>query len=246
MRCTSVPRSDSGPSLCTSPTLNCLRWEECENADENASTSNSAFSFQCTLSCATAEETWQTLDEQRKDMTRQLRLARQKERRMQRQQVGAVLPKCLRAVLLLLYVFGGYTPDIAQSDWNLQRQRKKLGALAHEDSKRRVENIFLQCEHDELESLLDRSNHASRIPLRRASYWANKMKLAGWVRACKLQQGLAPSNRLLVCKWNAIRRATPFLWKADDHLCPSIHSGSRVLLWRWRRAVRGRWKPIRI
>ena len=179
-------------------------------------------------------------------MTRQLKLARQQERRKKRQEAAVVLPKCLRVVLLLLYVFGGYRPDFAQSYWNLQRSRKKLRALAQEESKCRIENIFLECDLEELDRLSDPNRARSTTALRRASYWFNKMKLAEWVRMCNLQQGLAPCSRLVVCKWNALRRSTPFLWKIDDHLDPSVNAGSRVLLWRWRRAVRGRWKPIRV
>ena len=196
--------------------------------------------------CMTLEEHAEDLDARQKEVQKRLRNARKRQLYHERLQAATSMSSFLRTVLVLLYVFGGYRVELAQSYWSHQRRRKKLAPLQANDSKRRIENEFLEIADDDLESLLTPAIIQKKTFWRRAGYWQNKMKLATWVRRCNVEQGLAPSTRMLVNEYNRLKMSTPFLIKIDGHLDPGQQSSTRVMVHRWRRAVNGKWRSIRV
>ena len=193
------------------------------------------------------EETAQDLASQKVQLAKRLRNATRRQRYHARLQTVQSISSFLRTVLVLLYVFGGYRVELAQSYWSWQRKRKKLVPLSPNDSKRHIENLFLEVPDENLASLFQTSPGPSeKSAWRRACSWQNKVKLAQWVRKKNIAHGLAPNTRMLVNEYNRIIKSAPFLIRAHDYLDPGTQSSSRVMVHRWRRAVMGKWRSIRV
>ena len=196
--------------------------------------------------CMSLEEAAEDLARRQAEVRRRLKNARSRQLYHERLQTATSVSSFLRTVLVLLYVFGGYRVELAQSYWAWQRKRKKLVPLEPSLTKRQIVDFFLEVPDEHLPSLLNPDVTDQKSAWRRACSWQNKVKLATWVRTCNVAKGLAPSSRMLINEYNRLRNDTPFLIKAEHHGDPATVSSTRVMVHRWRRAVQGKWKSIRI
>ena len=196
--------------------------------------------------CQTAEEAVNDLAQGCAALTKLLKNVRQRQKYHNELNNASKLSKFMKTVLVLLYVFGGYEVSLAQSFWVHKRKKEKRPALASSTTKRRIEDLFVSYSDDALIILVDSATTPEKRAWRQAVYWQNKMKLRQWVRLQNVQKGVAPSSRMVICQYNRLRKDTPFLLLPGDHPDPSTSSSSRVFLHRWRRAVHGKWKTIRI
>ena len=159
---------------------------------------------------------------------------------------ATTLSRFMETVLVLLYVFAGYNDSLATTYWVNQQKKKKRPLLPTSEIRRRIEDIFLSYDDDDLSCLVDPNQTSQKYAWRRAAYFQNKMKLKRWVRTQNVQRGLAPNSRMVIREYNILRKDTPFLLLQTDHPDPATNSSSRVFLNRWRKEVRGRWKAIRV
>ena len=93
----------------------------------------------------TVRERLARLDAEKKALTRRLAVLKQKtQRKKKRDDIFAMsLSDSFKWILLLLYVFGGYSVDIAQAYWVRKRSRKKLPPLEPVDTKAYIEELYL-------------------------------------------------------------------------------------------------------
>ena len=172
----------------------------------------------------------------------------------------------LHATLLLIFYLSGWNTDLAVIYWQKRREGEHRPPLPQEVLRTKFEDLFLQCDVNDLAELADPSgtpafllNHpgaqgvkAARLLKSRqycraqAESFLRKMRLRQWVSQANSARGVAPSTTLLVERYN--RDLVQF--SGSEHLLqlrsPATDRYARLWAHRWRRFVHGRWSKLRV
>ena len=196
----------------------------------------------------TARERLDHLEAEKKRLTASLRVLKQKARRRTgKDDIAALsLSDSFKWILLLLYVFGGYSVELAQTYWIRKRAQKKLSPLLPADTKAYIEDLYLATEDTAIWECAESNTSAHKFARKQAYVWHAKAKLREYVRNSNIHRGVAPSSRIIARRYNHFLDDIPFGVRPGALDDPAEDVGARVFLCRWRRSHGSKWGRIRV
>ena len=196
----------------------------------------------------TVREQVARLDAEKKALSQRLEALTQKsKRKRKRDDIHALsLSNSFKWILLLLYVFGGYSVDIAQAYWVRKRSRKKLPPLQSVNIKFYIEELYLATDDIAIWQCAESNTSAHKFARKQAYVWHTKWKLKEYVRNSNVLRGVAPSSRIIARRYNQLLDDVPFGIRPRALDDPADAVSARVFLYRWRQSHRSKWGRIRV
>ena len=176
---------------------------------------------------------------------RRLEKIQQRRAEQERPGIGSV-SQCLKWILLMLYVLGGYSVVCAESYWVQQRKKRKKPPYSSELMTPFIEDLFMAVDNEKIFSTLEEESQQHKFSRLQAFSWFSQHRLRDWVREKNLRKGLAVPSRYLTEHYNKLLQDIPFEIRLHPQDDPRSAGAARVFLWRWRQKFKSKWGRIRV
>lgn len=183
-----------------------------------------------------------------KEIRQRLNVLRCRQHRKRKQERFSMRPvsESFQWILLMLYVFGGYSVECAQNYWVQQRRRKRQPPYPQEATRKFIEDVFLNVNTDEMWATIEGDTAMHKYARRQAFAWHTKSCLQGWVRKKNVTNGLAVPSRMVTQQYNALLNDIPFQIRPHALDDPRSDGYARVFLARWRRSFKSKWGRVKV
>ena len=184
---------------------------------------------------------------QEKRVDAHLKALKAKEYRARKKCSGPVkLSESFKWILLLCYVLSSCTLLCAQSYWVYRRKLKKLPPLSEPEMATIIEDMFLATSLESIWAVAESTSRKHSFVRKVAFGWHAKWTLRTWLKEKNMAKGMAVPSGSLVRQYNRIVDDIPFEIRPKPVGDPTDNSYSRVLLHRWRFAMRSKWGRIHV